>query len=141
MTDDDAYLGKKRTVPAGNIHMNGEVAAWYVRSRYSTSDFDRARRQQEVLQALLNRLLVPSSLEHAPEVYNTLRKSVITNLTLENVASWIPLALQMKKTNRLKQYVIGRAQTTDFTVPTDNAKVLLPNYAAISSIMRQAVTP
>jgi len=141
MTDDDAYLGKKRTVPAGNIHMNGEMAAWYVRSRYSTSDFDRARRQQEVLQAILNRLLHPSTLEHAPDVYNTLRNSVTTNLTLENVASWIPLALQIKKNNRLRQYMIGRAQTTDFTVPTDSSKVLLPKYEAILGIMRQAVTP
>jgi polyisoprenyl-teichoic acid--peptidoglycan teichoic acid transferase len=40
------------TVRTGQVRMDGETALWYVRSRYSTSDFDRTRRQQEVIQAL-----------------------------------------------------------------------------------------
>ncbi len=36
----------------GIHHMDGETALYYVRSRYSTSDFDRARRQQDVLIAM-----------------------------------------------------------------------------------------
>ena len=32
--------------------MNGATALWYVRSRYTTSDLDRGRRQQEVLEAV-----------------------------------------------------------------------------------------
>ncbi len=37
--------------------MNGEVALWYARSRYSTSDIDRARRAQEVGEAIFNRMV------------------------------------------------------------------------------------
>ena len=38
-------------------HMDGETSLWYVRSRYSTSDFDRGRRQQEVVKAGFRKLL------------------------------------------------------------------------------------
>ena len=42
------------TIAAGSTtHMNGAFALWYVRSRHSTSDFDRERRSQEVIQAAL----------------------------------------------------------------------------------------
>ncbi|NIR66240.1 MAG: LytR family transcriptional regulator, partial [candidate division Zixibacteria bacterium] len=45
------------TVYAGTTHMDGDTALWYVRSRKTSSDFDRARRQQEVLKAIFLRLL------------------------------------------------------------------------------------
>lgn len=37
--------------------MNGPTALWYVRSRHTTSDFERTQRTQEVLKALLNRVV------------------------------------------------------------------------------------
>lgn len=39
-------------VPKGWNHMNSETALYYSRSRYSSSDFDRARRQHDVLVAV-----------------------------------------------------------------------------------------
>lgn len=44
-------------VPAGVQHMDGQRALYYVRSRYSTSDFDRARRQQEVMLAMRDKAI------------------------------------------------------------------------------------
>lgn len=40
------------TVPAGDVTLSGEQALCYVRARYTSSDFDRARRQQEVIESL-----------------------------------------------------------------------------------------
>ncbi len=39
-------------LPKGNKHLDGETVLFYIRSRFSSSDFDRARRQQEVLLAI-----------------------------------------------------------------------------------------
>ena len=39
-------------LPAGDVRLSGEKALCYSRARYATSDFDRARRQQEVLLAI-----------------------------------------------------------------------------------------
>ncbi len=45
------------TVGPGVVHMDGDLALWYARSRKRSSDFDRGRRSQEVLRALYTRAL------------------------------------------------------------------------------------
>lgn len=54
---ESSQWGYEFSLPAGNNHLNGEQALYYVRSRYSTNDFDRARRQQEVIIAIKNKAL------------------------------------------------------------------------------------
>jgi LCP family protein required for cell wall assembly len=56
---DDRRSGayKAFQIAAGPQHMNGDVALKYARSRYTTSDFDRAARQQKVLLALREKAL------------------------------------------------------------------------------------
>ncbi len=44
-------------LPAGDIILNGEQSLCYVRSRATTSDFDRARRQQEVIKQMKEKAL------------------------------------------------------------------------------------
>lgn len=45
------------SIKVGTYHMSGEDALKYARSRKSTSDFDRAERQQKIIQALRTKLL------------------------------------------------------------------------------------
>lgn len=44
--------GNEFFVPKGWNHFNSETALYYARSRYSSSDFDRARRQHDILMAV-----------------------------------------------------------------------------------------
>lgn len=46
----DLECGGDFKLPAGDNTLDGEKALCYVRARYGTSDFDRARRQQEIVQ-------------------------------------------------------------------------------------------
>jgi len=43
-------------IEAGNHHLTGDEALKYARSRYTTSDFDRAYRQQQVIMAVKKKL-------------------------------------------------------------------------------------
>ncbi|RPI81431.1 MAG: LytR family transcriptional regulator, partial [Chloroflexi bacterium] len=54
------------TVYAGSNYFDGETALWYVRSRYSSSDFDRNRRQQEVIKGIAMRFLRFDIITKAP---------------------------------------------------------------------------
>ena len=49
--------GYEFSLPAGKNHFDGETALYYTRSRYSSSDFDRSRRQQEVIFAIKEKAL------------------------------------------------------------------------------------
>ena len=126
------------TVPAGNIHMDGQTVLWYVRARYTTSDFDRGRRQQEVLEAIGNKLLSLNALTRAPDLYNIYRDNVTTNISLDTVVSLLPLATQLSDTSRIHRYAIGPQQVYNWT-NLSGAMVLVPIREAVLEVMRQAL--
>jgi LCP family protein required for cell wall assembly len=126
------------TVDPGNIQMYGQTALWYVRSRYTSNDFDRNRRQQEVVYGIFNKLMHESVIQRLPELYGIFRDSVETNLELEDVAILAQLAPQLAAdTGRIHQYSIGSSEVWDYYAY--GASVLLPNQPAILDIINQAV--
>jgi len=125
-------------LPAGPNHMDGKTALWYVTSRITTSDFDRAHRQQKALLAIFARVLSLEGISRAPELYQIYINNVSTNLRFIDVAPLLPLAVQLSDTTRIHHYFIGPDQVTDYINPS-GAMVLLPDYKAILDIMRQAL--
>jgi anionic cell wall polymer biosynthesis LytR-Cps2A-Psr (LCP) family protein len=65
---------------AGLHHLNGERALEYARSRQTTSDFDRSRRQRLVLLAIQHRMNRLGSLPQLVGLVSALRDNVRTNL-------------------------------------------------------------
>jgi anionic cell wall polymer biosynthesis LytR-Cps2A-Psr (LCP) family protein len=123
----------------GVVSMNGSTALWYVRSRYSSSDFDRTRRGQEVIQALLVKLLSLNAVSRIPDLYNIYQSSVETNINLETVISLAPMAPILVEKDAISRYYIGPQQVSSYTVPESGAAVLLPNQAAIEAVLREAL--
>lgn len=90
--------GYEFTLPAGKNHLNGEQALYYVRSRYSSSDFDRARRQQQVMFAIKKRATELGFLANPVKVSNlltSLKGNLKTNIQLWEVGDMIDLAKQL----------------------------------------------
>jgi LCP family protein required for cell wall assembly len=125
-------------VDQGTEYMDGETALWYVRSRYSTSDFDRGRRQQEVILAIFNRLLSLNGLQQAPELYAIYRENVTTNMAFEDMVDYLPLAANLAISRNIERYYIGPAQVINW-INYSGAMVLLPIRAAVLEVMRQAL--
>lgn len=50
------YTYETFSIEAGPQHIDGETALKYARSRHSTSDFDRSRRQQQILKAIADKV-------------------------------------------------------------------------------------
>ena len=46
--------------------MDGDLALWYARSRSKSNDFDRGRRQQEVLRSIFSQALRTDTLSKIP---------------------------------------------------------------------------
>jgi LCP family protein required for cell wall assembly len=82
-------------LPAGVNHLDGQTALYYVRSRYSTNDFDRMRRQQQVLLALKEKALSLGVLANPIKIYNLLDilgKNIRTDMGLADIGNLINLA-------------------------------------------------
>lgn len=126
------------TINPGLQAMDGETALWYARSRYSTSDFARGRRQQEVLEGIFRKILSLDGIRRAPQLYDLYRKNVQTDLAFDDIAKFLPLAAQVAENGNLRRFNIGGKEVWNY-VNSYGAQVLLPNREAILTIMRQAL--
>lgn len=128
------------SVGPGTETLDGEKALWYVRSRYTSNDFDRTRRAQETLIGFFKELMSLDAVSNAPEIYNEFISSVETDMTLSDFISFINVAPALiADPNRIQRYAIGTFEVTPYTFPDSGAYVLLPNYEAIWEIVKQAV--
>jgi LCP family protein required for cell wall assembly len=134
----EGYFPQGFTVKAGLVHMDGDTALWYSRSRESTGDLDRLRRSQEVLVAIGRKLLSLNGLTRIPQLYQALRGAVVTDLTLQNALDLLP-TLQGIDPNRIQRYEIGIDQIIPYVMPASGADVLLPRPAAIRQVLLQAL--
>jgi LCP family protein required for cell wall assembly len=74
-------------IPAGLQRMDGTTALRYARSRHSGSDFDRSKRQQQVLQAILAEVRGRGLLDQAtllPDLARDMEQSVSTTLPVSD---------------------------------------------------------
>ena len=125
------------SVKPGLVHMDGEMALWYVRSRYTTSDFDRMRRQQEALLAIFQRMISLDVLKQIPQMYAVYEDSALTNIGLQESLAWAGVAGRIvDDTDSLHTLTIDREYVTPFRTPA-GAQVLLPNPEAIRSLFKE----
>lgn len=126
------------TVKPGIVHMNGETTLWYVRSRYTTDDFDRARRQQEVIKAIFMRLLSLNLVEKFPQLHAQFKNTIQTDLKKSQLLKLIPLAPQFVQGERINRYVIDNNHVSNW-LTYEGAQVLLPRREAIKPLLESAL--
>jgi polyisoprenyl-teichoic acid--peptidoglycan teichoic acid transferase len=132
-------VGGYCTVSPGSYRMDGATALWYVRSRHSSSDFDRLRRAQEVMYAIFAKMMSLDAVSRMPEMYTLYKSSVETNLGLEQIIPVVPLASQvMSDSSRIRRFAISPAEAYP-TMTESGASVLIPNYDAIRAILQDAL--
>jgi len=75
---------------AGCQHLNGEQALEVARSRHAiqaaqSSDFGRARRQQDIMEAIKKKTTSVNGFSKAPQLLNALQKNITTDMTLSDM--------------------------------------------------------
>jgi LCP family protein required for cell wall assembly len=111
-------------------HFDGPEALAYARVRKAAGDdFGRARRQQQVVLAVLDRVvgfdMLPSLIRNAPTLYQELASGLRTDLTLEQIVSLAWLAVQIPKES-IHSGVIGPPNMVRYYTRPDGAQVLGP---------------
>lgn len=126
------------TVGPGQVYMDGDLALWYARSRSKSSDYDRGRRQQEVLRTLFQKALQTDTFNKIPQLYNDLSSTVITDLGLGDLLSLAPYAVNFTNAN-IRSYYIRPPYVQPWTTP-GGAAVLLPQEDALRQMLSEATT-
>lgn len=137
----DECGGKYWTYSPGTYHMEGFEALCYVRVRKASSDFDRLRRQQEVLVALFHRIVSLNGLTRLPELYAQYASLVQSDLGLNDLLALLPVATAAASDpSRIHRYEIDTSMATGWRVPVSGASVLLPNRDAIQAMLEAALS-
>ncbi len=133
LTDERSGYGYY-TVYAGSVNMDGETALWYARSRKTTSDFDRTRRHQELVVAIIRRLISFDIVTKFPELYSQFDGIIETNLPLSEISPLLPVADEFLK-GEIGRYAVGPSHVSNWVTPA-GSQVLLPNKPAIQQMLR-----
>lgn len=115
------------TLPVGVYEMDGEQALWYARSRKNTIDFDRGRRQQQLLRAIWARSVDTGLIPQIPDLWSQMTSVVETNMPVNAVLPLIPLALSIQPNDIENHFFRKNVETVAWTDPTNGANVQLPN--------------
>jgi LCP family protein required for cell wall assembly len=118
-----------KTLKPGVQTLPGDLALAYARQRHTDGgDFDRARRQQQVILGIRNRILdfkmLPTLISKAPALYTELASGVHTNLSLDEAIKLATLASQVPEEN-IRQGVVGKEYVL-FGRSPDNLSILIP---------------
>ena len=125
-------------VGPGAISMNSELALWYVRARYNSSDFDRMRRTQEVIRGVVDKAASPAGLLKTPRLLEIYESEVESNVTPNEALSLMRWAISKDSSSNIRRFAIGPNEVTSWTTP-GGAAVLLPNSSAIQMILKEAL--
>lgn len=90
----------------GQYHMDGATALAYARSRHGSSDFARAKRQQQILSAVRVALLKPQNIARLPEIVSTVGGLVHTNFPPDQIEQLLALAGRVQD-DPTGQYVLN----------------------------------
>ncbi len=128
------------SVEAGQQHMDGSLALWYVRARQASSDFDRNRRQQEVIVAIAQRLLDLRAIPNLPGFFNIFMQYFESDLTLDDITPFVDMAGSVSLSS-LRRYRVSLPDgCRNWTTP-EGGMVLLPKYDAIHAMLEAALNP
>jgi polyisoprenyl-teichoic acid--peptidoglycan teichoic acid transferase len=139
------------SLPAGKNHIDGQKALFFVRARYASSDFERARRQQMVLLALKDKMLSLGTLADFGKVNNILNvlgEDVRTDMDISEMKKFFDLANDAQNP-QITQKVFdtsdeGLLYSSKADTPDGKTYILLPtggNYDKIQEAIRNIFQP
>ena len=87
------------TLPAGEVHLNGEDAYWYVRLRLKESDIGRSQRQRQFLWAMREQILTTNLLPRLPALFTAFSNTFSTDLSIVEIITLMQFGLGLDSSN------------------------------------------
>lgn len=142
---DDFYGYITVEFQVGCQQLDAERLLQYARTRRTEgSDFDRARRQQKTIDAVLNHLLsvggISQFISQIPNLWNELSDSYKTNLSLNEIIS-LGLELNEIDLDNINYAVIDRNYVELGVSPDGAQDILLPIRSRINDLIQRTFYP
>jgi len=141
-TNPNVECGGDFKLPAGTQTLNGEKALCYARSRKTSSDFERARRQQMIVQEIIEKASSIGTLtdfEKVSAMATALGENLKTDLQLWEMKKLYELEKNMQNPEKIQKVLENSQEGLLYNPPEtkEAGYILLPignNYDAISQM-------
>lgn len=100
-------------IPAGRIHMDGDLALKYARTRHQDGDFGRSKRQIQVLLAIRDKALRLDVIPKLPSLVQEMWGVVDTDLRPQEVIALAQVAVRVK-TENIRYGSIDQTMTVEY---------------------------
>lgn len=132
------WTNKNITIQEGINHMNGDMALAFSRERYAyeTGDRHRIQNQQDVMMAIINKLMTPSVLSNYKEVLEKIEGTFDTNMSSEDIKTLIKKQLiDLQGYEMINQYLDGHGKLTYglYSMPNYELYTMVPNEETIQA--------
>lgn len=129
------------TLQAGIRQLDGETALWYARSRRTSSDLDRSRRQQDILRAIWRTFQRRGLLTDLPTLYAQFTETVDTDITLDVLLGFAPL-IAKTGTGDVNYYHMSVHQEIENAFSKGEGRAIFAmNRDAMATLMQNLVLP
>ena len=111
-------------------HLDGYHALWFARSRWSTNDFDRMRRQRCVIGAVVKKANPSVMVKKFPAIAKAAKNNMSTGIKTDDLDAWVTLSMRVKKAK-------VTSLPFDDTVVTNRVN---PDFDLIHSLVQKAIS-
>lgn len=132
-------------ISAGPHHLDGKTALKYARSRETTSDFDRAKRQQQVIKAAKDKMFsagVWANPVKITQLFSILGDNVRTDLSANDMGRLIEIVKQIDET-KIATKVLDNSEGGPLVSVSNDGYYLVPrsgNFEEIQYIAHEIFT-
>ncbi len=129
------------TLPIGHQRLDPYMALWYVRSRKTTNDLDRGRRQMDALRAMWYQAREQGLFAQVTQLWPEAVEIVQTDMSLTDVLGLVPLAISLDISRIARYSGTPGVHYETFLTPDDGREVVLPKRDALLELVRALLTP
>lgn len=126
-------------IPAGRVHMDGDLALKYARTRHQDGDFGRSKRDIQVLMAIRDKALRLDLLSKLPALLQSMWGTVGTDMKPQEIIALAQAAAKVK-TENIKAGSIDQTMTVEYREST-GADVLWFDRVRVGQLMAQIIPP
>ncbi|MDQ6715107.1 MAG: LCP family protein [Actinomycetota bacterium] len=129
-TASGAIAGVEGWIEPGNQLLDGYHALWFARSRLTTDDYSRMRRQRCLIGTILDQVNPGTMLGKYPQLAQVAKNNIQTDINVADLPAWVDLVQRIQK-----------GSITSLTFTEDIINTTRPDYAKIRQLVANAVNP
>ncbi len=114
----------------GLQELSGYQALWYARSRITSDDFSRMRRQRCVVAAVVDQVNPLTMIQRYPQIVGVAGNNITADISQQELPAWADLVLKAQN---------GSIKSLPFTI--ENTDVADPDFDKIHKMVEEAINP